>query len=91
MLVKGIVEVSDFQMFQIICTGIISIRKRSILEKFLACLCFSGPLTYNDQGREVVVGVVSWGYRCALATYPGVYSRVTAVLPWINEQMLQAC
>ena len=52
---------------------------------------FQGPLTYNDQGREVVVGVVSWGYGCALATHPGVYSRVTAALSWINEQMLQTC
>ena len=48
---------------------------------------FSGPLTYDDQGSAVVVGVVSWGHGCALTNYPGVYSRVTEVLPWINEQM----
>merc|ERR1712135_170778 len=46
-----------------------------------------GPLTYDDQGRAVVVGVVSWGHGCALTNYPGVYSRVTEVLPWINDQM----
>ena len=50
---------------------------------------FSGPLTYDDQGSAVVVGVVSWGHGCALTDYPGVYSRVTEVLPWINEQMTE--
>ena len=50
---------------------------------------FSGPLTYDDQGRAVVVGVVSWGEGCGWTNYPGVYSRVTEVLPWINEQMTE--
>ena len=50
---------------------------------------FSGPLTYDDQGRAVVVGVVSWGHGCGEADYPGVYDRVTAVLPWIKEQISQ--
>ena len=50
---------------------------------------FSGPLTYDDQGSAVVVGVVSWGHGCAETNYPGVYGRVTEVLPWINEQMTE--
>ena len=52
---------------------------------------YLGPLTYNDGGRAVVVGVVSWGRGCALATHPGVYARVTEVMPWINEQLSQMC
>jgi len=50
-----------------------------------------GPLTYNDNGRAVLVGVVSWGRGCALATHPGVYARVSEVIPWINAQMSQTC
>ena len=50
-----------------------------------------GPLTYNDGGRATLVGVVSWGIGCALATHPGVYARVTEVLPWINSEMSQTC
>ena len=50
-----------------------------------------GPLTYLDQGRAVLVGVVSWGRGCALATHPGVYARTTEALTWINDQMSQTC
>ena len=52
---------------------------------------FSGPLTYNDQGRAVLVGVVAWGHGCAVPNYAGVYSRVTEELTWINEQLVQTC
>ncbi|XP_058979501.1 trypsin 5G1-like [Musca domestica] len=41
-----------------------------------------GPLFHKDT----LVGVVSWGYGCARPNYPGVYSRVTSVLPWIAEK-----
>jgi len=35
-----------------------------------------GPLMLQLEGsRYVVIGVVSYGYRCALARYPGVYTR----------------
>ena len=50
-----------------------------------------GPLTYNDEGHETVVGVVSWGEGCADKRYPGVYARVTEALPWIEEQLTKTC
>ena len=50
-----------------------------------------GPLTYDDDGKQTLVGVVSWGRDCALKDYPGVYARITHVLPWIEEELSKTC
>ena len=34
-----------------------------------------GPLVAQENGKYALIGVVSWGYGCALAGYPGVYAR----------------
>jgi Ca2+-binding RTX toxin-like protein len=44
-----------------------------------------GPLFVTGGEGWVQVGVVSWGDGCALAGYPGVYSRVSAAQPWITS------
>lgn len=41
-----------------------------------------GPLIINDK----LHGVVSWGYRCAEPTHPGVYARVYYFLDWIKSK-----
>ena len=41
-----------------------------------------GPLFDGD----VVVGVTSWGYKCAEKGIPGVYARVGKVISWISGQ-----
>lgn len=34
-----------------------------------------------------LVGLVSWGYTCADPNHPGVFTKVTSELDFINEAM----
>lgn len=45
-----------------------------------------GPLLKKRNGHDdVVVGVVSWGIGCG--RHPGVYGRISSVIPWIEGEM----
>ncbi|XP_077296223.1 CLIP and Tryp_SPc domain-containing lethal (2) k05911 isoform X2 [Arctopsyche grandis] len=44
-----------------------------------------GPLMVVENGKWTQVGIVSWGIGCGKGQYPGVYSRVTDLLPWIKK------
>ncbi|MCL4149603.1 UNVERIFIED_CONTAM: hypothetical protein GTU68_013686, partial [Idotea baltica] len=46
-----------------------------------------GPLMlqYGRERRWTIIGVVSWGIRCADPGVPGVYARVSEFLPWIRQ------
>ncbi|XP_064463745.1 proclotting enzyme-like [Ornithodoros turicata] len=46
-----------------------------------------GPFVLPDNGRFYLIGVVSFGKRCASVGYPGVYTRVTKFMPWILERI----
>jgi len=46
-----------------------------------------GPLVAEEGGAYSLVGVVSWGYGCADANYPGVYAKTTSQLTWIKGKM----
>ena len=45
-----------------------------------------GPLVCErGSGSWVLYGVTSWGPSCRLQDAPGVYTKVSAFLPWINK------
>lgn len=48
-----------------------------------------GPLIWNPNDRHYIVGVVSWGIGCGRLNRPGVYTKVTNYLDWIEEKTSQ--
>ena len=47
-----------------------------------------GPLAVMGQdGSYRQIGVVSWGEGCGTPGYPGVYTRVSSLLAWIQDRM----
>lgn len=53
-----------------------------------------GPLIIKGENAstDVLVGVVSWGFGCATPVsviLPGVYSRVSSAISWLDEQILE--
>ena len=44
-----------------------------------------GPLVVSTAAGVVLSGLTSVGNDCALANFPGIYTRITTFLPWINQ------
>ncbi|KAM4589440.1 transmembrane protease serine 13a [Fundulus diaphanus] len=49
-----------------------------------------GPLVCINDSRWYLVGITSWGAGCGMQNKPGVYTKVSSVLPWIYSKMQQA-
>ena len=39
----------------------------------------------TTQSRWILTGIISYGYRCALRDYAGVYTRISVYTDWIKS------
>lgn len=46
-----------------------------------------GPLVCKKDDRMTLVGIISWGLGCGQKDVPGVYTKVTNYLNWIQDNM----
>lgn len=60
------------------CAGVLGLKD--------ACTYDSGgPIVYIGQGENELCGIVSFGISCASPKFPGVYTDVNYVRPFIEE------
>jgi hypothetical protein len=70
---------------RMICAGLIGVGGKD------SCQGDSGgPLVVDDGGGWAQVGVVSFGFGCARAQFPGVYTRVSSFESWIAQRVPDA-
>ncbi|NXC59602.1 HGFA factor, partial [Aleadryas rufinucha] len=46
-----------------------------------------GPLACEENDISYLYGIISWGDGCGRVNKPGVYTRVTNYVKWINEKI----
>ena len=45
------------------------------------------PLVIDVAGAPVLAGLTSVGFECARADYPGLFTRVTTFIPWLQQYL----
>ncbi|XP_055598208.1 melanization protease 1-like [Uranotaenia lowii] len=48
-----------------------------------------GPLMVNYGGNWFLVGIVSFGTECGIGKIPGIYTRVSSFMSWIEENLVE--
>lgn len=48
-----------------------------------------GPLMWLNRKdfKYYVIGIVSYGFRCAERGYPGVYTKISEYINWISRKV----
>lgn len=99
-LLEGLIQVTPqtdckerFSQFKNVEIGDTKICARDLNDRIDACQGDSGgPMVIDERGsdgkyRYHLIGVVSFGYRCNVPGFPGVYTRVTEYDEWIQNKI----
>lgn len=47
-----------------------------------------GPLICTYNGENILCGLVSWGIGCGKKEYPGIYTKVSCYMEWIENNLI---